>query len=257
MGGTPTAVCSASAEFTATYDCEPNACEITTLPLGVTTDACQGATTGMECTGACRAGYAEDSASFSCSSSGSFEGDLACSLVQLDLEYDDQGDASATRELSMSVSQNAEQLVSELGDPSSAASQAVATSFMGAMGLPDTAQVVVGGATLQRRLTHQRRLQQSLSANIEFSGVSAGDIESLDSTMESEDATNAMGAHLEQNLAQVEGIDVGSVQFLSMQSLPEVVPDAGGGAGGGTGGGAGFDADEEPEDNGCAHWDHF
>lgn len=144
---------------------------------------------------------------------------MACALVELELNYQ-QGNATAVRELAFSVAQNADQLVAELSDPSSAAAQAVATSFLDAMGLPEVANVQVVHAELQRRLTHQRRLQQSIAADIEITGVSAADIETLDNALEGDVAANTMGAHLEQNLQQVEGIDIGSVQGVSMRPLP-------------------------------------
>jgi len=239
--GSLTAACSASGEFTHSIACEANACDTSSLPVGVTMDSC---TTGMECTGACRAGYAEATASFSCLSSGSFEGELACGLVELDLDYQ-AGDASEVRELSFSVEQGGEQLVAELADPNSAASQAVATSFQDAMGLPEDANVQVMGASLQRRLTHERRLQQALAANLEISGVSEADFETLDNALETGAAADAMGAHLETNLAQVEGIDVGSVSGVTMRRLPADASDASGNS-------TGF---LEPDDGGCGQWE--
>lgn len=76
-------------------------------------------------------------------------------------------------------------------------------------------------AALQRRLTHERRLQQAVAADIEIAGVSEADIELLDSTFETGAAASTVGAHLEQNLARVEGIDIGSVQGVSMRPLPD------------------------------------
>jgi hypothetical protein len=155
-------------------------------------------------------------------SSGSFEGELACALRQEEIEYE-EGSASAVRELSFSVEQGAEELVEELLDPTSAASQAVATSFLRAMRLPERANVQVVHAELQRRrrLTHERRLQQSIAADIQITGVSTTDIETLDTALDTNTAASTVGAHLEQNLAQVEGIDIGSVQGVGMQPLPE------------------------------------
>jgi hypothetical protein len=137
----------------------------------------------------------------------------------MELGYE-EGNASAVRELSFSVGQNADQLVSELSDPSSAASQAVATSFLDAMRLPEVANVQVVHAELMRSVTHERRLQQSIAADIEITGVSVNDIDTLDTALESGVAANTMSAHLEQNLQQVEGIDIGSVQGVSMRPLP-------------------------------------
>jgi hypothetical protein len=219
----------------------------------------------MNCTGACKAGYAVADANFSCSSSGSFQGELACVLRQEDVEYE-EGEASAVRELSFSVEQGGEQLVGELLDTTSAASQAVATSFMNAMRLPERANVQVVHAELQRRLhsihdelqrhplMHERRLQQSIAVDIEITGVSTNDIEVLDEALDTNSAASTVGAHLEQNLAQVEGIDIGSVQAVGMQPLPEDPndPNAAGEAEGGYPGlPANYTGFLEPEDGGC------
>jgi hypothetical protein len=178
--------------------------------------------------------------------SGNFEGELACPLTQVEATYE-TGNASAVRELSFSVEQGAEQLVEELLDSASAASQAVATSFLDAMRLPERANVQVVHAELQRRrLTHERRLQQAIAVDIAISGVSATDIQSLDNALDTHDATSTVSAHLEQNLAQVEGIDIGSVSGVGMQPLPEdpttaATPSS-------------YTGFLEPEDGGCAQW---
>jgi hypothetical protein len=193
--------------------------------------------------------------------SGSFEGELACALAQMELGYE-TGAASAVRELSFSVEQGADQLVEQLLDPTSAAAQAVATSFLNAMRLPEGANAQVVHAELQRRrLTHkrERRLQQAIAVDVSISGVSARDIETLDTALESDDAASTVGAHLEQNLAEVEGIDIGSVQVINFQPLPDEPAGAvGGGASGGStprvGNYTGF---LEPEDGGCAQWNHL
>lgn len=253
--GSTTATCSASGEFDHSTNCEPNACDISTLPPNVATDSCHGTTTGMQCTQGCRAGFTQDSSAiFSCLGSGSFEGDLVCSPVQLQLGLSgDAGNDTITRVLAFAVSQNADQLVEELSDPSSAASQAVASSFVDAMGLPETAQVSVLSAALQRRLMHQRRLQESLSAVLEVVGVTAQDAETLSAAMETDDASNALGAHLAENLRQVEGLDIGTVESVSIQPLPADDEDAPNNAGNNTES-EGF---QEPEDSFAVQWGHL
>jgi hypothetical protein len=183
----------------------------------------------------------------------------------MELGYD-TGAASAVRELSFSVEQGADELVEQLLDPTSAAAQAVAISFLDAMRLPEAANAQVVHAELQRRrLTHtrERRLQQAIAVDVSISGVSARDIETLDTALESDDAASTVGAHLEQNLAEVEGIDIGSVQVINFQPLPD---DPAGGAGGGGGGGVGgggtarvgnYTGFLEPEDGGCAQRNHL
>jgi hypothetical protein len=171
----------------------------------------------------------------------------------MELGYE-QGNASAVRELSFSVGQNADQLVSELSDPSSAASQAVATSFLDAMRLPEVANVQVVHAELMRSVTHERRLQQSIAADIEITGVSANDIETLDTALESGVAANTMSAHLEQNLQQVEGIDIGAVQGVSMRPLPTDPTDPPPPTAPPAGNYTGF---LPPENAGCAQWDYW
>jgi hypothetical protein len=187
---------------------------------------------------------------FSCLISGSFAGEMACVLRQVEVAYD-TGNASAVRELSFAVEQGAEQLVQELLDPTSASAQAVATSFLDAMRLPESANVqVVHAEIVQRRLTHERRLerrlQQSIAADIQITGVSASDIDVLDTALDTHDAASTVSAHLEQNLAQVEGIDIGTVQGVSMRPLPEDP-----GAQDGT-----YTGFLEPEEGGCAQGNH-
>jgi len=174
--------------------------------------------------------------------------------VQLQLGLSgDAGNDTITRVLAFAVSQNADQLVEELSDPSSAASQAVASSFVDAMGLPETAQVSVLSAALQRRLMHQRRLQESLSAVLEVVGVTAQDAETLSAAMETDDASNALGAHLAENLRQVEGLDIGTVESVSIQPLPADDEDAPNNAGNNTES-EGF---QEPEDSFAVQWGHL
>jgi hypothetical protein len=175
------------------------------------------------------------------------------------MEYD-TGTSSAVRELSFSVEQGGEQLVEELLDSTSPAAQAVATSFLNAMQLPEGANVRVVHAELQRRLRAihaelqrrrlmlERRLQQSLAVDIEISGVSTNDIEVLDQALDTPQAASTVGAHLEQNLASVEGIDIGSVQSVGMQPLPEDAGESGGVD-------SSYTGFLEPEDGGCRQRD--
>jgi hypothetical protein len=173
----------------------------------------------------------------------------------------EEGNSTAVRELSFAVEQGAEELVEQLLDPTSEAAQAVATSFLDAMRLPERAgcQVVHAEIMQGRRLsTSERRLQQSIAADIQVTGVSTADIEVLDTALDGHDAASTVSAHLEQNLAEVEGIDIGSVQGVSMRPLP-VDPNANGansGADGtnGTGHDAAYTGFLEPEDGGCAQY---
>jgi len=207
-------VCEANGEFDHDFDCAPNQCDISTLSRGAATDSCRNTTTAMGCTAECRAGYVAASAVFSCLANGSFAGNLSCSPVELELGFDGtEGDTTVTTQMAFSVSQNADQLVSELGDPNSAASQTIVTSFTEAMGLPQTTQAVVVSAELQRRL------QSLLAVEIEVSGVSGQDASTLISAMVTVDATSAVGAHLEENLHQLDGIDIGSVESVSMRPV--------------------------------------
>jgi hypothetical protein len=177
------------------------------------------------------------------------------------MDYD-TGNSSAVRELSFSVEQGGEELAEELLDPTSAAAQAVATSFLNAMRLPGRADVQVVHAELQRRLhaihaelkrrrlMPERRLQQSIAVDIEISGVSTNDIRVLDQALDTESAASTVGAHLEHNLAQVEGIDIGSVRGVGMQPLPED-PITSGTPSNSTDNSNGF---LEPDDGGCTQW---
>lgn len=164
-------------------------------------------------------------------------------LPQLDL-IGDEGNETVIKELTFSVSQNADQLVEQLSDPSSAASQAVATSFSDALGLPQTSQVAVVSATL-RSLAHERRLhhESQVVAVIEVRGVSAQDEAALDTAMETSDTTTALMGHLEQNFQQVDNIDIGYVQSVSVHPLPVA--------------NVTWDMSDEPEDDGCERWDHL
>ena len=102
-------------------------------------------------------------------------------------------------------------------------------------------------ATL-RLLAHERRLhhESEVVAVIEVRGVSAQDEAVLDAAMETSDTRTALGAHLEQNFQQVENIDIGYVQSVSVHPLP--VANVANST---------WDMRDEPEDDGCAHWDHL
>lgn len=123
--------------------------------------------------------------------------------------------------------------------------------FLTAMRLPESANVQVVHAEIMQgsRLLSaaSRRMQQSIAADIEITGVSANDIEVLDDALDTHDAAHTVSAHLEQNLAQVEGIDIGSVQGVSMQPLPEDPSAAA----------ATYTGFLEPEEGGCAQWNHL
>jgi len=129
--------------------------------------------------------------------------------------------SAVSNQVSFSVTQNAQELVSELEDPSSEASQAVVTSFRNALQLPVHAELVVLSAQLQRRLgesvSQRRKLQgQSIALEIEISGLSADDADIVANSITSEVATDALGAHLEENLGHLESIDVGDVGSVTV-----------------------------------------
>lgn len=226
--GDSAATCSPSGGFAHSIQCRPNTCDNSSLPFAVVRNPCQDTTTGMECTTRCRPGYTEDAtAMFSCLSSGRFEGDLECSIIrnQLDLPpinlTGGNSNATITKELTFSVSRNAAQLIEELSDPSSGASQAVATSFSDAVGLPESAQVAVVSAE-SRVIGHERRLHHTsqVAAVLEVSGVNAQHEVLLDIAMEATDTTIALQAHLEQNLLGVDNLDIGYVESVSVHPLP-------------------------------------
>jgi hypothetical protein len=259
----PTATCTASGEFTHSIECEANACVTSSLPLGVNWTSCQGTTTAGNCISRCKTGYNQSSsASFSCSSSGSFEGELSCVLTQVEVSYE-EGNSTAVRELSFAVEQGAEELVEQLLDPTSEAAQAVAQSFLDAMRLPERAgcQVVhaeiMGSRRLATLLTHERRLQQSIAADIQITGVSTADIEVLDDALDGHDAASTVSAHLEQNLAQVQGIDIGSVQGVSMRPLPDDPGATVANSTNGTGYDPTYTGFLPPENGGCAQYRLF
>jgi hypothetical protein len=167
----------------------------------------------------------------------------------------EEGNSTAVRELSFAVEQGAEELVEQLLDPTSEAAQAVATSFLDAMRLPERAgcQVVHAEIMQSRRLSlSERRLQQSIAADIQITGVSTADIEVLDAALGGHDAASTVSAHLEQNLAEVEGIDIGSVQGVSMRPLPDDPSPIDGTNS--TGDDAAYTGFLEPEDGGCEQY---
>lgn len=254
--GDSAATCSPSGGFAHSIQCMPNTCDNSTLPFAVVRNPCQDMTTGMDCTTRCRPGYTEDTtAMFSCLSSGRFEGDLECSIIrnQLDLPpinlTGDNSTATITKELTFSVSRNAAQLIEELSNPSSEASQAVATSFSDAVGLPESAQVAVVSAE-SRVIGHERRLHHTsqVAAVLEVSGVNSQHEALLDIAMEATETTTALGAHLEQNLLAVENLDIGYVESVSVHPLPEVPV---------LNDNVTWAMEEEDDHDGCARSDHL
>jgi hypothetical protein len=175
----------------------------------------------------------------------------------------EEGNSTAVRELSFAVEQGAEELVEQLLDPTSEAAQAVAQSFLDAMRLPERAgcQVVhaeiMGSRRLATLLTHERRLQQSIAADIQITGVSTADIEVLDDALDGHDAASTVSAHLEQNLAQVQGIDIGSVQGVSMRPLPDDPGATVANSTNGTGYDPTYTGFLPPENGGCAQYRLF